>query len=181
MKFFETNLKGSYVIEPEPSLDERGFFARSWDVNEFKKIGLNSNIVQTSISFNKLKGTVRGMHYQIKPYEETKLVRCTKGSVFEVLLDLRPNSKTFLEWTSVKLTSDNYKMIYAPEGFALGFQTLENNTELIYQMSQFYSPEFQRGIKWNDTYFDIKWPLKMTVISNRDTTFPDFKIDRIHE
>ena len=181
MKFFETNLKGSYVIEPEPSLDERGFFARSWDVNEFKKMGLNSNIVQTSISFNKLKGTVRGMHYQIKPYEETKLVRCTKGSVFEVLLDLRPNSKTFLEWTSVKLTSDNYKMIYAPEGFALGFQTLENNTELIYQMSQFYSPEFQRGIKWNDTYFDIKWPLKMTVISNRDTTFPDFKIDRIHE
>lgn len=181
MKFFETNLKGSYVIEPEPSLDERGFFARSWDVNEFKKIGLNSNIVQTSISFNKLKGTIRGMHYQIKPYEETKLVRCTKGSVFEVLLDLRPNSKTFLEWTSVKLTSDNYKMIYAPEGFALGFQTLENNTELIYQMSQFYSPEFQRGIKWNDTYFDIKWPLKMTVISNRDTTFPDFKIDKIHE
>jgi len=181
MKFFETNLKGSYIIEPEPSLDERGFFARSWDVNEFKKMGLNSQIVQTSISFNKFKGTVRGMHYQIKPYAETKLVRCTRGSVFEVLLDLRPKSKTFLEWTSVKLTSDSYKMIYAPEGFALGFQTLENNAELIYQMSQFYSPEFQRGIKWNDTYFNIKWPLKMTVISNRDTTFPDFKIDRIHE
>jgi dTDP-4-dehydrorhamnose 3,5-epimerase len=175
MKFTETNLKGAYIIEPEPSTDERGFFARSWDVNEFKKIGLNSNIVQSSISYNKLKGTVRGMHYQIKPYEETKLVRCTSGSAFEVVLDLRPKSKTFLKWTSVELTSDNYKMIYAPEGCALGFQTLENNTELIYQMSQFYSPEFQRGIRWNDTYFNIEWPLKSTVISKRDTFFPDFK------
>lgn len=138
-------------------------------------MGLNSNVVQSSISYNKLKGTVRGMHYQIKPYEETKIVRCTRGSVFEVLLDLRPNSKTFLKWTSVELTSNNYKMVYAPEGFALGFQTLENNTELIYQMSQFYSTEFQRGIKWNDAYFNIQWPLKMTVISNRDTTFPDFE------
>lgn len=138
-------------------------------------MGLNSNVVQSSISYNKLKGTVRGMHYQIKPYEETKIVRCTRGSVFEVLLDLRPNSKTFLKWTSVEWTSNNYKMVYAPEGFALGFQTLENNTELIYQMSQFYSTEFQRGIKWNDAYFNIQWPLKMTVISNRDTTFPDFE------
>ncbi len=175
MKFTETNLKGAYIIEPEPTTDERGFFARSWDVNEFKKNGLNSNIVQSSISYNKLKGTVRGMHYQIKPYEETKLVRCTQGSAFEVILDLRPKSETFLKWASVELTSNNYKMIYAPEGCALGFQTLENNTELIYQMSQFYTPEFQRGIRWNDTYFNIKWPLKSTVISKRDTAFLDFE------
>ena len=128
MIFIETNLKGSFIIEPEKIEDERGFFARTWDKEIFEKRGLNPKLVQCNISFNKKKGTLRGMHYQIAPYEEAKLVRCTKGSVFEVMIDLRPKSETFKKWESVELNSENYKMLYVPEGFALGFQTLEDNT-----------------------------------------------------
>jgi dTDP-4-dehydrorhamnose 3,5-epimerase len=176
MLFTETKLNGAFIIEPQKSHDERGFFARSLDINEFKDKGLDSQFVQSSISYNKKKGTIRGMHYQIKSFQEAKLVRCTKGSAFEVFLDLRPTSKTFMTWTSVKLTANNYKMAYAPKGFALGFQTLEDETELIYQMSQFYTPKFERGIKWDDPSFNIDWPLKMTVISKRDLSFPKFEI-----
>lgn len=177
MIFNETIFNGAYIIEPEKKSDERGFFARTFDEVEFKNKALKSKFVQSSISFNLKKGTLRGMHYQINTYSETKFVRCTSGSVFEVLIDLRPKSKTFLQWTSVELTSKNYKMIYAPEGFALGFQTLEDNTELIYQMSQFYTPEFERGIRWNDPLFNIDWPLPVSIMSKRDLAFPDFNLE----
>jgi len=171
MIFTETPLKGAFVIEIEKLVDERGFFARSWDEIFFKQNKLNSNLVQCNISFNKQKGTIRGMHYQDKPFEEAKLVRCTKGSVYEVFVDLRERSETFHKYFGLTLSSDNYKMVYVPEGFALGFQTLENNTELFYQMSQKYVPECARGIRWNDPSLQITWPMKPTIISQKDMSF----------
>lgn len=172
--FNETKLKGSYIIDVEKNDDERGFFARSWDNHIFEQKGLNNNLVQCNISFNYKKGTLRGMHFQEKPYQEAKLVRCTKGSVYEVMIDLRENSTTFKQWQSVELRSDEHKMLYIPEGFALGFQTLEDNSELFYQMSQHYMPEFSRGVRWNDDAFKIKWPLEITVISKKDQSFNSF-------
>ena len=169
--FNETKLKGSFVIELEKVTDERGFFARSWDKKIFVEKHLNPNLVQCNISFNLKKGTIRGMHYQLPPYEEAKLVRCTKGHVYEVMIDLRPNSVTFKKWLAVELRDEDYKMLYVPEGFALGFQTLEDNTELSYQMSQIYSPEHARGIRWDDPVFGISWPLKPTVISEKDSSY----------
>ena len=171
MKFIETKLKGSFVIELEKNIDIRGFFARSWDADIFEEHGINPKIVQCNISFNKKKGTLRGLHYQVQPYEEAKLVRCTRGRIFEIFIDLRPESSTFKQWESIELTDDNYKMLYVPEGFALGFQTLENNSELFYQMSQKYVPEASRGIRWDDPRFDIKWPLKITTISEKDKSW----------
>lgn len=175
MIFTETKLKGSFIIELEKVEDERGFFARSWDKKIFEEHGLNSNLFQCNISFNKKKGTLRGLHYQISPYEEAKLVRCTKGKVFEVMIDLRPKSETFMNWHGLELTSENYKMLYVPEGFALGLQTLEDNTELFYQMSQIYMPDYSRGIRWDDAMFQIKWPLKPTIISKKDISYMPFK------
>jgi len=169
--FSETKLKGSYIIDVEKVNDVRGFFARSWDKNIFEQKGLNSNLVQCNISFNKKRGTLRGMHYQEYPYQEAKLVRCTSGSVYEVMIDLRKDSKTFRQWESVELHSDEHKMLYVPEGFALGFQTLEDNTELFYQMSQFYMPEFSRAVRWDDPAFKIMWPHDITVISKKDLSF----------
>ena len=168
MKLSETKLQGVYVIKIEKLEDERGFFARTWDKEFFKSNGLNTDLVQCNISFNKKKGTVRGLHYQIPPYEEAKLVRCTHGKVFEVVIDLRKNSKTFLQWDSIELDSKDYKMLFVPEGFALGLQTLEDNTEVHYQMSQSYNPEYSRGIAWNDKTLKIAWPLKPSVISEND-------------
>jgi len=169
MKLNETKLQGVYVIEIEKLQDQRGFFARAWDKEFFKSNGLNDDIVQCNISFNKKKGTVRGLHYQIPPYDEAKLVRCTHGKVFEVMVDLRKNSKTFLQWDSVILDSKDYKMLFIPEGFALGLQTLEDDTELHYQMSQSYNPKYSRGIAWNDKTLNITWPLKVSIISENDT------------
>jgi len=168
MKLSETKLQGVYIIKIEKLEDERGFFARTWDKEFFKSNGLNPDLVQCNISFNKKKGTVRGLHYQIPPYEEAKLVRCTHGKVFEVVIDLRKNSKTFLQWDSIELDSKDYKMLFVPEGFALGLQTLEDNTEVHYQMSQSYNPEYSRGIVWNDKTLKIAWPLKPSVISEND-------------
>lgn len=175
LNFKETKLKGSFIIELEKITDERGFFARTWDKKIFSKKGINSNLVQCNVSFNKKKGTLRGMHYQAEPYEEAKLVRCIRGRVYEVMIDLRKNSETFMKWMGVELSSENYKMLYVPEGFALGFQTLEDDTELFYQMSQFYMPECSRGILWNDESFKISWPSKVTVISKKDLSFSPFK------
>jgi dTDP-4-dehydrorhamnose 3,5-epimerase len=174
MIFKEVELKGAYIIEPEKLEDKRGFFARVWDREIFLNLGLNTNLVQCNISFNKSKGTVRGLHFQIKPYEETKVVRCTKGSVFEVLVDIRKNSKTFKKWLGVKLSAENHKLLYVPKGFALGFQTLEDNSELFYQMSQIYKPEYAKGIRWDDQTFNISWPERVTIISDRDQSFPKF-------
>ena len=176
MIFTETKLKGAFIIEMEKLEDERGFFARAWDKNIFKKNGLNPDLVQCDISFNKIKGTLRGMHYQIQPYEEPKLVRCTRGMIFDVIIDLRKSSKTLKKWLSFELSNNNYKMLYVPEGFAHGFQTLENNTEVFYQMSQFYNPDSARGVRWDDKAFNIKWPLKPTLISEKDQSYEDFLI-----
>ena len=174
MKFVGTELKGAFIIEPEILEDERGFFARTWCRKEFEQHGLNSNVVQCNISFNRNKGTLRGMHYQASPFEEAKLVRCTMGAIYDVIIDLRLNSKTFMQWIAIELTAENRKMIYIPEGFAHGFQTLEYDTEVFYHMSEFYAPEYARGIRWNDHKFNIKWPDGIRIISAKDKNFQDF-------
>ena len=175
MIFKETKLKGAFIIQIEKLEDKRGFFARSWCKKEFEAYCLNGNIVQSNISFNKKNGTLRGMHYQVAPYEEVKIVRCTMGAIYDVIIDLRPNSSTYMEWVAVKLTFDNHKMLYVPEGFAHGYQTLANNTEVFYQVSQFYSPEHERGVRWNDPLFNIKWPKVDNIIfSDKDKNWPDY-------
>ena len=179
MIFLETKLSGAYVIEIERIEDERGFFARTWDKDEFSNRGLDSEFVQFSMSQNKKKGTIRGMHYQAKPHEEIKLVRCTRGKIFDVIIDLRPNSKTFKEWFSIELSENNYRMLYIPNGFAHGFQTLEDNSEIIYEISQKYEPEFSKGIKWDDNTLNIKWPIKGTIISEKDKSLPGFSESEI--
>lgn len=176
MIFKEAKLKGAYVIEIEPIDDERGFFARAWCKEEFKKHGLNSDLVQCNISFNKKRGTLRGMHYQSQPYEEAKLVRCTRGAIYDAIIDLRPESETFKQWIDIELTAENRKMIYVPEGFAHGFQTLEDNTEVFYQMSEFYHEECAKGFKWNDEAFRIKWPIVEKIMSDKDKNYEDFKL-----
>ena len=174
MIFTETRLKGAFIIQPEKLEDERGFFARTWCKREFETHGLNSNLVQCNISFNKKRSTLRGMHYQVAPHEEAKLVRCTMGGIYDVIIDLRPNSKTFKQWISVELTAENRKMIYIPEGFAHSLLTLDHNTEVFYQMSEPYAPECARGVRWNDPAFDIVWPAGVAVISEKDKHYPDF-------
>lgn len=175
MKFIKTKLAGAFIIEMEKTEDERGFFARAWDEEIFRQQNLNAKIVQCNVSFNKKSGTLRGLHYQDSPYEEAKLVRCTKGRAYEVLLDLRPKSATYKQWQQIELSHDSYKMLYVPEGFALGFQTLEDNTELFYQMSEKYVPEYSRGIRYDDPSFKITWPLKVQTISKRDLSFEQFR------
>ena len=176
MKFTETKLKGVFVIELESFFDERGVFARTFCQKEFKSHGLNPNLAQISIAFNKKKGTLRGMHYQLPPHSEAKLVRCPRGRIFDVVIDLRTGSKTFKEWFSIELTQDNFKMVYLPEGCAHGYQTLEDNTEVIYHMSEFFVAKGYSGVRWNDPVFDIKWPqTKNIIISDKDKNHPDFK------
>ena len=175
MIFEELKLKGVFKIQLEKIEDERGFFSRCWDKNEFEKYGLNSKIIQCNISFNEKKGTLRGLHYQSKPYEEAKLIHCTRGKIYEVILDLRKESKTYKQWESIELSQSDYNLLYVPEGFALGFQTLEDNTELFYQMSEKYVPESARGINYKDPKFHINWPLEVQTISKRDSSFEFFK------
>lgn len=174
MKFIETKLKGTFIIEPDRIEDDRGFFARTWCQREYNDHGLNPSLVQCNISFNKKKGTLRGMHYQVSPYGEAKVIRCTAGEIFDVIIDLRPDSETFTKWLSFVLTEENRNMIYVPEGFAHGFVTLTDNTEVSYQMSEFYSPEHARGIRWDDQAIGIKWPIETSIISVRDRNYPLF-------
>jgi dTDP-4-dehydrorhamnose 3,5-epimerase len=175
MIFKETKLKGAYVIELEPQVDERGFFARSFCRKEFEKKGLNPNVAQYNISYNKKRSTLRGMHYQIAPYEEAKLVRCTRGLIYDVIIDLRRDSLTYCQWFAVELSADNYQMLYMPEGFAHGFQTLEDDTVVNYQVSEFYHPESAQGVRWDDPVFGIKWPdVRQRIILGRDRNYPDF-------
>jgi len=171
MKFNELEIKGVFLIEIDKITDDRGFFARTWDRKKFLENNLNPDLVQCNISFNSKKGTIRGMHFQKKPYEEARLVHCTKGKVFEVILDIRKDSPTYLNWISVELNDKDYKMLYVPEGFALGFQTLEDNTELFYQMSREYNSEYAAGLRWDDPKFKITWPLNVSKISKRDKSF----------
>jgi dTDP-4-dehydrorhamnose 3,5-epimerase len=174
MKFVCTPLEGAYVIELEPVFDERGFFARTWCREEFLAHGLNPNFTQCSISLNKRKGTLRGLHYQDKPYQEAKLVRCSSGAICDVIVDLRPASPSYAKWLAVELTAANHKMIYAPEGFAHGFQTLADDSEVFYHITESYQPQYARGVRWDDPLFGIEWPNKDPIISARDKSFPDY-------
>ncbi len=174
MIFSETQLAGAFLITPERITDKRGFFARSWCTQEFAARGLNPQLVQCNISFNQRKGTLRGMHYQVAPHEETKLVRCTAGALYDVILDIRPASPTFGQWTAVELTADNRTLLYIPPGFAHGFQTLADDTEVFYQMAAFYAPECARGIRWDDPVVGITWPLGVEIISTKDLQYPAF-------
>ena len=174
MKFIETELKGIFLIEIEKYEDVRGFFARTFDKNEFKSNKMETKFTQFSISFNKKKGTIRGMHFQKRPYEEVKVIRCTKGKIFDVNIDLRPKSPTFKKWIGIELSDLDHKMLYIPKGFAHGFQTLKDNTEIFYQISRDYKPEYSDGVRWNDKTFGIKWPLKPTIMSKADKMFKLF-------
>ena len=173
MIFRETELKGSFIVEAEPIEDVRGFFARIWCEHEFETKGLKVSWVQSNISGNHRKGTLRGMHYQVAPHEEIKLVRCTSGSIYDVIIDLRHQSPTYLKHMGVELSSRNRKMLYIPEGFAHGYQTLEDNTEVLYSMSAFYATESARGVRWNDPLFGIRWPDDDRIISERDQHYSD--------
>ncbi|MBB6142863.1 dTDP-4-dehydrorhamnose 3,5-epimerase [Silvibacterium bohemicum] len=174
MLFHKTKLPKVFEIEPEPHHDDRGFFARIWCEKEIEVHGLNPKLVQCSISFNSRKGTLRGMHFQAEPYAESKIVRCTSGAIYDVVIDLRPKSPTFRQWIAVILSARNHRMIYVPEGCGHGFLTLEDQTEVVYQMSEFYNPESSRGTRWNDPAFQIAWPEAVEVISERDQTYPNF-------
>ncbi len=175
MTFNETKLPGVFEIHLEPHPDERGFFARCWCQDEFEKNKLSTRLAQCSVSFNTRKGTLRGIHYQALPYPETKLVRCTRGAIYDVVVDLRPNSPTFKQWIAVVLTASNRRMVYVPEGCGHGLMTLEDETEVFYQISEFYNPELARGVRWDDPTFGIAWPSQVQVISERDGAYPNFK------
>ena len=175
MIFQELALQGAYIIEPERWEDERGFFARTWCQREFEERGLDARIVQCSISYNKRKGTLRGMHFQHPPHEETKLVRCTAGVIYDVIIDLRRESPTFRQSIGVELTADDGRAMYIPKGLAHGFQTLTDETVVFYQMSEYYAPQAARGVRWNDSAFGIKWPIvPPPVISDKDGSYELF-------
>lgn len=174
MKFEKTLLEGAYVIELEKIVDDRGFFARAWCKDEFAKHSLTNRTVQANISLTKAKGTLRGLHFQIAPYEEAKVVRCTRGAIYDVIIDLRPQSPTFKNWFGVELTADNYRMLYVPERFAHGFQTLQDETEVYYEISEYYVPDAARGIRYDDDDFSISWPLPVVNLSEQDANWPDF-------
>ena len=174
MIFTETKLRGAYIVDLERREDERGFFARSWCADEFEKQGLNPHLYQCNVSFNKKRGTLRGMHYQAAPFPEAKLVRCTMGAIYDVIIDLRSDSPTFKQWISAELSAENRWALYVPEGFAHGFQTLMDNTEVFYQMSEFFHPECARGVRWDDVAFEVTWQQPIVNISQRDQLYPAF-------
>lgn len=179
MIFSETDLRGAFVIDLERLEDERGSFARAWCRREFEEHGLDTCVAQCNVAFNKRRGTLRGLHYQRTPQAEAKLVRCTKGAVYDVIVDLRPDSPTYMGWLGVELTEESGRMLYVPEGLAHGYQTLVDATETFYQMSQFYAPEMQAGVRWDDPAFGIEWPeVPERVISEKDQSWPDYVASR---
>jgi dTDP-4-dehydrorhamnose 3,5-epimerase len=173
MKFLALPLEGAFLVEIEARVDERGLFARTYCEDEFKAHGLPSSFVQCNTSFNASRGILRGLHYQTEPRPEAKLVRCTRGAIFDVIVDLRPDSPTYGRWYGAELTADNRKALFIPVGFAHGFQTLEDNSEVFYQMSEFYDGNLARGVRWNDPSFGISWPIVPPMISKRDARYPD--------
>lgn len=175
MKFIPTGLEGAWVIDIEPRGDDRGFFARTWCEKEAAAVGLNPRWVQANTSFSKDVGTLRGMHYQASPRQETKLVRCTRGTIFDAIVDLRPSSPTYLKWFGVELSAENHRAIYVPEDFAHGFITLTGDVEIQYMVSQFYAPDAERGMRWNDPAVGINWPRGVEVISDKDARWPHIK------
>jgi dTDP-4-dehydrorhamnose 3,5-epimerase len=175
MIFTETKLKGAFIIELEKFEDQRGFFARVWCQKELEVHGLNFAVAQINMSYNKNRGVIRGLHYQTAPFEEAKLIRCTRGVIYDVIIDLRPDSNTYLDWIGVELSADNRMMLYVPENFAHGYQSLTDNTEIFYPVSQFYSPESAWGVRWNDPAFGIDWPVTDNlVVSEQDQNWPDY-------
>ncbi len=178
MIFIETHLKSAFLIEPERIADDRGFFARTWCQKEVASRGLETRLVQCNISYNPRKGTLRGMHFQTRPWEEVKIVRCTRGKIYDVIIDLRPASSTFKKWFGVTLSEEKRNMLYIPKGFAHGFITLADQAEVFYQMSEFYSPDHARGVRWNDPAFSISWPVEVRQICERDRNYPDFELRR---
>ena len=173
--FTPTDLPDAFIIDPEPIEDARGFFARIWDEQQFAEHGLETRIAQCNVSYNKHKGTLRGMHLQRPPYEEVKLIRCVQGSLFDVIIDIRPESSSYKRWTGVELSAHNRRMLYVPRGFAHGFQTLVDDTETFYMVSEFYVPAAEEGLRWNDPVFEIHWPLgEPSEISDKDRSWPDF-------
>jgi dTDP-4-dehydrorhamnose 3,5-epimerase len=175
MIFIETKLPGVFIVELQRLEDDRGFFGRSFCRQEFAERGLNPEVAQCNISFNRDAGTLRGMHYQAAPHAEEKVVRCTRGSLYDVIVDLRTESPTYKQWIAVELTGENRRMLYIPKGFAHGFQTLVDNTEIFYQMSEFYHPESACGVRWNDPAFGIQWPIgDRVILSDRDRYWPDY-------
>jgi len=176
MKLINLPLSGAFLIELQLVSDERGFFARTWCTEEFERFGLNPKLVQCSISWNARRGTLRGLHYQTEPYAEAKLIRCCSGAIYDVIVDLRPASPTYGKWIAAELTSENRRMLYVPEGFAHGFQTLIDDTEISYQVSASYQPDYARGVRWNDPAFGIEWPMSDPILSARDRAFKDHKL-----
>jgi dTDP-4-dehydrorhamnose 3,5-epimerase len=175
VRFHKTSLEGVFEVQLEMIRDDRGFFARCWCQKEFEANNLNSALVQCSVSFSAKGGTLRGMHYQAEPHAEAKVVRCTSGSIYDVVLDLRPGSPTYKRWIGLALTAANRNMVYVPKGCAHGFLTLEDETEVFYQMSEFFSSDAAHGVRWDDPAFGIVWPRMVQVISERDRTYPDFE------
>jgi dTDP-4-dehydrorhamnose 3,5-epimerase len=175
MIFTTTSIGGVVVVEPERFEDERGFFARTWDTSVFEEHGLNGRLVQCSISYNSARGTLRGLHYQVAPREEAKLVRCTAGTVFDVAVDLRMDSETYLGWFGVELSAENRRALFVPEGCAHGFLTLTDDSEVLYQISEVWAPDASRGARWDDPAFGVQWPGDVVVINERDRTYPDFQ------
>jgi dTDP-4-dehydrorhamnose 3,5-epimerase len=174
VKFEATTLKDAVLIEPEPRQDERGFFARTYCRNEFAAAGLETDFVQGNMSFNHAEGTLRGMHFQRAPHEEVKVVRCIRGAIYDVIIDLRPDSPSYLKWQGFELTEDNGLQLYVPRGFAHGFLTLTEEAAVAYQVSAFYAPGAEGGIRWNDPRFGIEWPADIAVLSRKDAAWPDF-------
>ncbi len=175
MKFDQTSLPGAFVVDLDRKDDERGFFARTFCHDEFAEHGLVADYVQSSVSFNKRQGTLRGMHFQKKPHEETKLVRCTMGAIYDVIVDLRPGSPTVTRWFGLELSASNRKALYVPKGFAHGFITLDDESEVLYQISTQFHPESAAGVRWNDPAFAIEWPVEAVVMSGRDRSYSDYK------
>jgi dTDP-4-dehydrorhamnose 3,5-epimerase len=175
MKFIETGLPGAVIVEIEKLQDQRGFFARTWCKREFERHGLDTEMVQANVSYNKSRGTIRGMHYQVQPHGETKLVRCTQGAIYDVIIDLRLDSPTYGEWFGVELSASNYRMLFVPKMFAHGFQTLVDESVVTYQVGQFYTPGSEKGIRYDDPAFGIGWPAEICVISDKDKSWPDFQ------
>jgi dTDP-4-dehydrorhamnose 3,5-epimerase len=176
MKFISTELAGAMSVELEPFHDERGFFSRGWCQREFEQHGLSTRVCQVNVSWNLKRGTLRGMHYQVPPYAESKLIRCVRGALYDVIIDLRRDSPTFGKWIGVELSADNRRMLYVPEQFAHGFITLADETEATYQVSEFYTPGAERGIRYNDLRFAIRWPIEPVVISRKDQNWPDYDL-----
>ena len=175
MKFTETKVSGVFLIEPELHADDRGSFARSFCIDEFNEAGIDIQVVQANISFNKYSGAVRGMHYQVSPHAEAKVVRCTSGALYDVVVDLRPDSPSYCQWIAIELNAENRHAMFVPKGCAHGFQTLVDGTEVSYLMSERYVPEAASGVRYDDPAFGIDWPLKVSSVSDRDRSWPDFK------